>query len=205
MTRFVGRDPRVTSLLVALLLAAAVTSCAKKQETTENTTTTETTTPDTSSSTMAAPALSDANIAAIVVAANDVDIKAGQMAKSTSKNTQVKTFAEQMITDHTSVNKQATDLAHRISLSPEDNDASNQLKANGDAMRDTLKAYKGADFDRAYINNEVAYHEAVLSMLDNTLIPGAQNADLKSLLQNVRPAIAAHLEHAKQVQQAVTK
>ncbi len=195
---------RVTTLFATLFLVAAVSSCAKKTETTENTSATPAG-PDTSTSATPAPAttMTDGNIAAIVVAANDVDVKAGELAKSTSKNSKVKAFAEQMITDHTSVNKQASDLAKRVNLTPEDNEASKQLKSNGDAMRDTLKTRKGAEFDKAYIDNEVAYHEAVLSMIDNTLIPGAQNADLKSLLQNVRPAFAAHLEHAKQVQQSL--
>jgi len=202
MSRIAGFSSRLTVVLLALMVAAAASSCGKKQESTENTTTTEPG-PDTSAMATPTPELTDANIAAIVVAANDVDIKGGQMAKSESKNPAVKAFAEQMITDHTSVNKQAGDLAKRISLNPEDNDLSKQLQESAGAMRDSIKTRKGAAFDKAYIDNEVAYHEAVISMLDSKLIPGAQNPELKSLLENVRPSFEAHLEHAKKVQSSL--
>jgi len=198
MSRTAGFSSRLTVVLLALMVAAAASSCGKKQETTENTTSTMST--DTSAMAVPAPEMTDANIAAIVVAANEVDIKTGQMAKAATKNPAVRAFAEQMITDHTSVNKQAGDLASKISLTPEGNDTSKQLEQGGDAIRDSLKTRKGAAFDKAYIDNEVAYHEAVIGMLDTKLIPGAQNPELKSLLQNVRPSFEAHLEHAKKVQ-----
>ena len=58
----------------------------------------------------------------------------------------------------------------------------------------------GAAFDRAYIDHEVAYHQQVLDAINNTLIPNAQNAELKALLQQTAPAIEAHLQHAKELQ-----
>ena len=180
--------------LFASLLMIAVVSCGQKQE--QAAQTPESTTPPPA----AAPALTDANIAAIVVTANTADIRNGEMAKTNSKNKAVVAFAQQMITDHTSVNKQATDLVTKLNVTPEENDTSRQLASSSDATRESLRAKTGADFDKAYIDNEVAYHQAVLDMLDNTLIPGAQNAELKSLLESVRPAFVAHLDHAKKVQ-----
>ena len=58
-------------------------------------------------------------------------------------------------------------------------------------------------FDRAYIDREVAFHQTVLDALDDTLIPGATNEELRGLLQQVRPAIEAHLEHARELQSSL--
>jgi putative membrane protein len=142
----------------------------------------------------------DAQIAAIVVTANQVDIDAGKLAASKSTNAEVKKFAQLMVTDHTSVNKQATDLVTRLKVKPEDNATAQSLKKGGDENLANLKTLKGAAFDKAYVDHEVAYHQAVLDAVDKTLIPSASNADLKALLVKVRPAFVAHLEHAKHVQ-----
>jgi len=145
----------------------------------------------------------DAQIASIVVTANQVDIDAGKIAKSKAANAEVKKFAEQMITDHTGVNKQATELVTKLGVKPEDNATSQALKTGGDKNVADLKGLKGAAFDKAYIDHEVAYHQQVLDALDKTLIPNAKNAELKALLVKVRPAFEAHLAHAKQVASAL--
>jgi len=145
----------------------------------------------------------DAQIAHIVVTANQVDIDAGKLAASKATNPEVKAFGEQMVKDHAGVNKQATDLAARLKLKPEDNPTSQSLKAGGAKNLETLKGLSGAAFDKAYISNEVTYHQAVLDAMDKTLIPSAQNAELKGLLEKVRPAFVAHLEHAKHIQSSL--
>jgi len=142
----------------------------------------------------------DPQIAHIVVTANQIDIDAGKLAKSHTKNKEVQQFAQQMITDHTAVNKQAGALAKKLGVKPEDNDTSNALKKGAADNTANLKKLKGAQFDKAYVDHEVAYHQAVLDALDKTLIPGASNAELKALLVKVRPAFVAHLEHAKTIQ-----
>lgn len=146
------------------------------------------------------PKLSDPQIAAIVVTANAVDIDAGKMAKAKTKNKEVKKFAEQMVTDHAAVNKSAVELVTKLKVTPEENDTSRALKKGGDDNLASLKKLKGKAFDKAYVDQEVTYHQAVLDAIDQTLIPSAQNAELKALLAKVRPAIAAHLEHAKHIQ-----
>ena len=156
------------------------------------------------SSPAAAAAVNDAQIAAIVVTANQVDIDAGKLASSTTKNAEVKKFADLMITDHTGVNKSATELVTRLHVTPQDNDTSQALKAGGDKNVAALKALDGAAFDKAYVDHEVAYHQQVLDAVDQTLIPSAANADLKALLVKVRPAFVAHLEHARHLQSSLT-
>jgi putative membrane protein len=152
-----------------------------------------------------AQTVTDAQIASIVVTANQVDIDAGKLAASKAAHADVKKFAQQMVTDHTGVNKQATELVTKLHVTPEDNPTSQSLKMGGEKNVANLKTLKGAAFDKAYIAQEVTYHEAVLAAVDKTLIPSAQNADLKALLVKVRPAFVAHLEHAKHVQATVSK
>ena len=147
----------------------------------------------------------DAQIAAIVVTANQVDIDAGKLAASKSSNKDVKEFAQRMVTDHAGVNKAATELVTRLKVKPESNATSNSLKQGGEETLKRLKALNAADFDRAYADNEVAYHQTVLDALDKTLIPSAQNAELKALLVKVRPAFVAHLEHAKHLRSTLGK
>ena len=151
-------------------------------------------------STALAQSPNDAQIASIVVAANQVDIDAGKLATSKASKPDVKAFAQQMVTDHTGVNKQATELVTRLKVTPEDNATSQSLKSGADTNLATLKGLSGAAFDKAYIDHEVAYHQQVLDAVDKVLIPSASNADLKALLVKVRPAFVAHLEHAKHVQ-----
>jgi putative membrane protein len=147
----------------------------------------------------------DAQIAAIVVTANQVDIDAGQVAKSTSKTKAVQDFAQLMITDHSGVNKSATDLVTKLHVTPESNPTSESLKNGGEKNLASLRKLSGPAFDKAYVDHEVAYHQAVLDAVDKTLIPSAKNAELKALLVKVRPAFVAHLEHAKMLQASLAK
>jgi putative membrane protein len=151
----------------------------------------------------AAAQVTDPQIAAIVVTANQVDIDAGRVAVERSTNASVKEFAQLMITDHTGVNKQAVDLVTKLKVTPEDNPTATSLKEGGAKNVAHLKTLKGTAFDKAYIDHEVAYHQQVLDAVDKTLIPSASNADLKALLVKVRPAFVAHLEHAKKIQSTV--
>ena len=148
----------------------------------------------------AAQAPNDAQIAAIVVTANQVDIDAGKLAESHGSSAEVKAFGKQMVTDHTGVNKQATALVTKLKVTPQDNPTAQSLKSGGEKNVANLKSLKGAAFDKAYVDNEVAYHQQVIDALDKTLIPSASNAELKALLVKVRPAFVAHLEHAKKIQ-----
>ena len=141
----------------------------------------------------------DAQIAHIVVTANQVDIDAGKLAESKGSNAQVKAFGRQMVTDHTGVNQQAVALAKKLSVTPQDNATSQSLKAGGADNVKKLNGLSGAAFDKAYVDHEIAYHEQVLDAIDKVLVPNAKNDELKALIVKVRPAFVAHLEHAKMV------
>ena len=148
---------------------------------------------------------SDPQIAAIVVTANQVDIDAGKLAQTKASAKEVKDFAQLMITDHSGVNKSATELVTKLKVTPEPNDTSKSLQKGGDDNLAALKKLDGAAFDKAYVDHEVVYHQAVLDAVDKTLIPSASNAELKALLVKVRPAFVAHLAHAKQLQASLGK
>ena len=154
---------------------------------------------------LVAAEITDAHIASIVVTANQVDVDAGAFVASKTNNADVKSFAELMVTDHTAVNRAATELVTKLKVTPQDNPTSQSLKAGGDKNLEALKALDGAALDKAYVDHEVAYHQQVIDALDKILIPRAANEELKGLLVKVRPAFVAHLEHAKTLQAAMAR
>ena len=147
----------------------------------------------------AAPAAkpTDAQIAHIAYTADQLDIEAGKQALDKSKNADVRNFAQRMVADHTSVNDQALALVKKLNVTPEDNPTSQSLTQAADAERKKLAGLDGAAFDKAYINNEVAYHKTVNEALSKTLIPDAQNAELKSLLEKGLKLFESHQQHAE--------
>jgi len=188
----------IRSLLVVSISIAALFACAAETKAPVQATTSA---PAAATAAPAGP--TDPQIAAIVVTANQVDIDAGKLAKSKAKDKEVRQLAQMMITDHSGVNKSATALVKKLKVTPEPNDTSKSLKQGGDDNLANLKKLKGKEFDKAYVDHEVAYHQAVLDAVDKTLIPSAKNEELKALLVKVRPAFVAHLEHAKQVQSSL--
>jgi len=142
----------------------------------------------------------DPQIVGIVVTANQIDIDYGKLALSKAKNRGVRDFAQQMVTDHSALQKSVADLGAKLNVSPGDSDTSNSLKSQSEQTTQKLKALNGKSFDKAYIDNEVAYHQAVINAVSSVLIPNAQNAELKSALQGAAPLFQGHLQHAQKVQ-----
>jgi putative membrane protein len=101
--------------------------------------------------------------------------------------------------DHKAVNDKALALVKRLNVTPEDNDTSKALSKQAGDKRAELAKLNGAAFDKAYIDNEVAYHKAVNSALLNTLIPSASNTELKDLLTTGLKIFQGHQQHAEQV------
>ena len=141
----------------------------------------------------------DPQIAHIAYTAGVIDINAAKQAKSKASSKEVKAFADDMVRDHEAVNKQALDLVKKLKVTPEDNDTSKTLSKNAADKLAELAKLKGADYDKAYVANEVAYHKAVNSALETQLIPSASNAELKSLLQTGLKIFQGHQQHAEHV------
>jgi len=146
------------------------------------------------------PALNDAEIAHIGVTANQIDVNYGNIALKNSTNPEVKRFAQTMIDDHSGVIKAATALAQRLGVTPQDNAMSKSLNAGAVTETKKLESLKGAAFDKAYVNNEVEYHKAVITAVHTLLIPQIQNADVKDLFVSISPVLDTHLEHAYMLQ-----
>jgi putative membrane protein len=141
----------------------------------------------------------DPQIAHIAYTAGQLDIDAAKQALAKSKNKEVRAFANDMVRDHTAVNKQALALVKKLNVKPEDNDTSRALSKQAAGKRADLAKLKGAAFDKAYVANEVAYHKTVNGALESTLIPSANNPELKSLLQTGLKLFQGHQQHAEHV------
>jgi putative membrane protein len=158
---------------------------------------------------MSVPALAqdakpdDAQIAHIAYTADTIDIEAAKLALQKSRNKEVRDFAENMVHDHTAVNDQALALVKKLKVTPEDNDTSKALVKQVDAKRAELEKLSGAKFDKAYADNEVAYHKAVDTALETVLIPNATNAELKDLLTTGLKIFQGHEQHAEHVAQSL--
>jgi putative membrane protein len=145
----------------------------------------------------------DPQIVRIVETADDIDINYAKLALSKATDKRVRDFAQQMITDHSAVQKSVIELAAKLNVTPADNETSNALKTQAEQTTQKLRGLKGKAFERAYVDNEVAYHEAVINAVKTVLIPSAQNAQLKSALQGAEPLFEGHLLHAEHVQSAI--
>lgn len=143
--------------------------------------------------------VTDANIAAMVLALNNTDISYARLAPARAEREDIRKFAERMLTDHTGVNQLVTNLLARLDLAAEDNVASLDMRDESAEKRDLMRELSGYRFDSTYIENEISYHRKFLAQIDNVMLPAARNAELKGLLTAVRPAVASHLAHAEQV------
>ena len=152
---------------------------------------------------LAADTPSDPQIAHIAYTAGVIDIKAAEQALAVSKNDAVRAFATSMVTDHKTVNDLALALVAKLGVTPEDNDTSKSLVAQSETKSAELAKLSGADFDKAYVANEVAYHKAVNAAVANLLIPSASNAELKSLLETGLKLFQGHQMHAEHVAESL--
>lgn len=149
--------------------------------------------------------LTDPEIASVAVTANKIDIDYAKIAILKSKNPQIIEFAKTMENDHGAVIDQAVALVTKLGVTPANNATSKTLLAGADKTKLMLNSKSGKVFDKAYVDNEVAYHEAVISTIENVLIPDATNKELQDLLKSAVPLFKAHLEHAKMVQKNLAK
>jgi putative membrane protein len=186
------------SLLLVLLAAPAFAGEPGMPPTTPTTPTTPAT--PTAGTETPAEALTDAEIAHVVVTMNDLAIEEARMAKRRAANAAVRTFAERMITEHTTMNTKAKELFGRLGIVPADNAASRAMKDEHTTLADTMKDLEGAAFDKAYVDAQVKGHGSFLERIDAKLVPKAQNAELKAMLETARTDVSAHLEQARELQ-----
>ena len=141
----------------------------------------------------------DAQIAHIAYTAGKIDIAEAKQALAKSKSKEVRSFAQEMVRDHTAVNDKALALVKKLGVTPQDNPTSQSLSQNAATKLKSFAGLKGKAFDKAYVDNEVAYHKTVNDALQGTLIPNAQNPELKSLLESGLKLFTEHQRHAEQL------
>jgi putative membrane protein len=139
----------------------------------------------------------DPQIAHIAYTADSIDIAAAKQALAKSDDKRVRSFASEMVRDHTAVNEKALALVKQLHVTPEANPTSASLSKQADATMKRLAKLHGRSFDRAYADNEVAYHRTVNGALKSTLIPSANNGQLKSLLETGLTLFTEHQMHAE--------
>ena len=139
----------------------------------------------------------DAEIAHIAYTAGQIDIAAAKQALAKSSNVEVRSFAETMLRDHQAVEGKALALVKKLGVTPADNGTSQALSKQAAETSQRLAELDGTAFDRAYMQNEAAYHRTVNGALKTTLIPSADNPELKALLQTGVALFGEHQKHAE--------
>ena len=147
-------------------------------------------------------ALDDATIVAIFDAANTADIETGALAEKRGSTKEVRDFGAMLARDHEMVRQQGRDLAAKLGVTPTPPKDDQSAKDHAAAMA-RLRSLKGAEFDRAFLQHEVAFHQAVIDAINGTLLPAIQNEELKALVVKVAPAFQAHMIMAQQMQKKI--
>ncbi|MAP81275.1 MAG: hypothetical protein CL526_09325 [Aequorivita sp.] len=149
--------------------------------------------------------LSDAEIAHVAVVANQIDIDYAKIAIERTQSKEVRQFAQTMITDHNTIINLAVDLVKKLGVTPQDNAVSQSLLNKAADTMESLKNAKKSEFNQMYVDNEVAYHKAVIDAIKTVLIPQSKNAELKALLKTAVPILETHYHHAKMTQSKISK
>lgn len=183
------------ALAVATLLTVTATAAARRAEG-------STLSPGSLATTRIA-ALDDATIVAIFDAANTADIETGQLAAQRGHSKDVREFGAMLVRDHKAVRKMGRDLAEKLGVTPTPPADDASAKTHARAMQ-TLRSKRGAEFDRAFLRHEVAFHKSVIDAIRTTLLPAIENAELKALVVKVVPAFEAHMIAAQNLETRVT-
>jgi len=141
-------------------------------------------------------ALDDPTIVAIFDAANTADIETGELGAKMGSTKAIRDFGAMLARDHKTVRQQGRDLAKKLGVTPTPPKDDDSVRQHAAVMK-KLRSLEGAEFDKAFLENEVGYHDAVIAAVQKTLLPAIQNAELKNLVTTVAPAFVAHRDAAK--------
>jgi putative membrane protein len=153
----------------------------------------------TPSAARAGTAISDAQIAGVVLSAAAADISQGELALERCSHPEVRTLASELVADNTLLDQSTLNLMARLGVQPVSSAESERLIELATGTTADLAGLRGARFDRAYVTQEVAEHRDLLARMDGLLIPEAESHEIRGLLASVRPVIASHLKHAEAV------
>jgi putative membrane protein len=147
--------------------------------------------------------MSDGNVIAIILAANNTDLSYARLVPTRARNADVKAYARRMTTDHALLNARASDVATSNGITPQEVDVSLDFRDRSASRRDVLRDLDGPRFDSTYVANEVQYHQELLGTIDDVLLPNARRANVRELVTGLRPVVSAHLAHAEQLRATI--
>lgn len=165
--------------------------------------TTPATTPAATTQTQASPSasanqgLTDGQIAAIVRACNVAEIDQAKIAVGKARDAGVKHFAETMIAQHGQAVKDVDELDTRLNLRPTESQLMTELRVNATSVENQLSKNDDASFDKQYIRSQVDAHRQLLDTIDGRLMPAVRSEELRTMLTNLRPRVADHLQMAQ--------
>jgi putative membrane protein len=162
-----------------------------------------TSTGSTSDANAAATPLTDDQILEVVHTADTGELEQARLAQSKAQDPRVKGFATMMIKDHTAADRKAMTIAKNDKLNMSSSPTSTSLASDALSNTSSLQGQTGASFDKSYIDTQCKEHQAVLDLIDQTLMPDAKSSDVKDFLTAVRAKVAAHLQHAQDIQKSL--
>jgi putative membrane protein len=145
----------------------------------------------------------DPTIVAIFDAANTADMETGALAEQQGASREVRDFGAMLVRDHRAVRQQGRDLAAKLGVTPTPPKDDQSARDHTAAMA-RLRGLKGVEFDRAFLQHEAAFHQAVINAVQSTLLPAIDNPELKALVEKVAPAFQAHMQMAKELEKKVS-
>ena len=187
---------RTNSIMLAGALAIAVAGCSSSDNeasndlTIDNSVGTDISANDTNAASADATMPTDAAGFANMVAASDMyEIESGKLAADRAASADVKSFAAQLQTDHSksTADLKAAAQGAGITVTP-------ALDAEKQGMLDALKAAKGDDFDRLFIDQQTTAHQKALQLLQNYASAGDKDA-LKAFATKATAVVEGHLNH----------
>jgi putative membrane protein len=176
---------KTTSLLSVSILLAACAHGAEERASTE---------------VRAEAPLNDAQIAAVLDVANRGEIEQAELARERATAEPVRGYATAMITGHGAAAREQSQLLEQRGIRPEYNPAAGQLMDRSMQTQERLRNLQGAEFDRAYMQAQLDQHRLLLRMLDEELIPSAEDPQYRAFLEQLRGDVQAHLTNAERIQ-----
>lgn len=144
--------------------------------------------------------LSDGEVAAVLTAIHEGEIRHGEIARTRASSAEVRAFAEMLVRDHTAALERLRDVTSRANVAPAENELVRRLRSGAEQTAAALNAMSGAEFDRAYIRSQVEMHDWAVRSIDTSLLPSTRSSQLMMYQREGRPGLTGHLEQARRVQ-----
>ena len=147
--------------------------------------------------------IDEPTVIAIFDLANTADVETGRLAEQRAESKEVRDFGRMLAETHTAVRQQGRDLAKKLGVTPATLSGDHQMARDHAATIKRLSALRGAEFDRAFLAHEKAFHIAVLDAVKTSLLPAISNKELKDFVTSLAPAFDSHRLMAENLEKKV--